>query len=99
MPAASKAAATEIRDRKRSGAGIQTLYWRCVEQSMELPPAEIVFIDEGHHSAREPIMTSSSNIPTVSHRLDRDAGPRRRQGLGNVFETIVECPQISELIN
>jgi superfamily II DNA or RNA helicase len=31
-------------------AGVQTLYWRCVRTDrMELPPADIVFVDECHH--------------------------------------------------
>ena len=89
----------------RPGEGVQvasiaTLHARAVRSSkMELPPADLVVVDEAHHSRaqtyRRLIDAYSSSII-----LGMTATPCRGdgRGLGNVFETIIECPSVSELI-
>ena len=66
---------------------------------MELPPAEIVIVDEGHHArARtyEQIVAAYPNATIIG----LTATPCRSdgRGLGNVFDVIVEAPQVAELI-
>jgi DNA repair protein RadD len=81
-------------------AGIQTLHARAVRaKSIELPPAEIVFIDEAHHvRARtyQAIVEAYPNAIIIGLTATPCRGDGR--GLGNVFEAMIECPQISELI-
>src|SRR6516165_8349255 len=81
-------------------AGIQTLYWRCVRTDrMELPAADIVFVDECHHvraMTYQRIIESYPNAIIVGLTATPCRGDGR--GLGNVFEVMIECPQIPELI-
>ena len=81
-------------------ASIQTLHARAVRiDRMELPPADLLIIDEAHH------------CPAASYRAIIDAYPDAillgltatpcrgdGRGLGGIFETIIECPQVAELI-
>jgi superfamily II DNA or RNA helicase len=81
-------------------AGIQTLHARAVRaHKMELPAAEIVFFDEAHHC---PAMTYQKIIEAYPDAIivGLTATPFRGdgRGLGNVFEAMIECPQIGELI-
>jgi superfamily II DNA or RNA helicase len=81
-------------------AGVQTLYWRCVRTSrMELPAADIVFVDECHHVRA---MTYQRIIEAYPDAIiiGLTATPCRGdgRGLGNVFQAMVECPQIPALI-
>jgi superfamily II DNA or RNA helicase len=81
-------------------AGVQTLYWRCVRTTrMELPDADIVFVDECHHVRA---MTYQKIIEAYPDAIiiGLTATPCRGdgRGLGNVFEAMIECPQIPELI-
>jgi superfamily II DNA or RNA helicase len=61
-------------------AGIQTLHARAVRaQSMELPPAEIVFVDEAHHVRAMTYQASIDAYPERNHRrIDGYALSRRR---------------------
>jgi superfamily II DNA or RNA helicase len=81
-------------------AGIQTLHARAVRaKSMELPDANIVFFDEAHHiRARtyEAILESYPDAIIIGLTATPCRGDGR--GLGNVFEIMIECPQIPELI-
>ena len=81
-------------------AGAQTLYWRCVRTDrMELPAAEIVFVDECHHvraMTYQRIIEAYPNAIIVGLTATPCRGDGR--GLGNVFEVMIECPQIPELI-
>ena len=66
---------------------------------MDLPPADLLVIDEAHHAPPIPIAKSSKAIPTLSC-LGLTATPCRGdgRGLGGIFETMIECPQVAELI-
>jgi DNA repair protein RadD len=81
-------------------AGIQTLHARAVRaKSMELPPADVLFVDEAHHvRARtyQAIVEGYPNAIIVGLTATPCRGDGR--GLGNVFEAMIECPQIGELI-
>ena len=81
-------------------AGVQTLYWRCVRTDrMELPAAEIVFVDECHHvraMTYQKIIEAYPDAIIVGLTATPCRGDGR--GLGNVFEVMIECPQIPELI-
>jgi superfamily II DNA or RNA helicase len=81
-------------------AGVQTLYWRCVRTDrMELPEADIVFVDEAHHvraMTYQKIIEAYPNAIIVGLTVTPCRGDGR--GLGNVFEAMIECPQIPELI-
>ena len=82
-------------------AGIQTLHARAVRaKSMELPPADVVFIDEAHHVRARTYQTIVDAYPNAII-IGLTATPCRGdgRGLGNVFEAMIECPQIGELIN
>lgn len=81
-------------------AGIQTLHARAVRaKSMELPSADIVFVDEAHHIRARTYQTIIDAYPNASV-IGLTATPCRGdgRGLGNVFEAMIECPQISQLI-
>jgi len=80
--------------------GIQTLHARAVRaRTMELPPAEILIIDEGHHCRAVTYQTLVDAYPDAI-LLGATATPVRGdgRGLGNVFERMLQCPQIGELI-
>jgi superfamily II DNA or RNA helicase len=81
-------------------AGIQTLHARAVRaQTMELPAAEIVFYDEAHHCRAMTYQTILDACPNAII-IGLTATPCRgdSRGLGNIFEAMIECPQIPELI-
>jgi len=81
-------------------AGIQTLHARAVRaKTMQLPDADYVFVDEAHRiRARtyQNIIESYPNAIVIGLTATPCRGDGR--GLGNVFEAIVECPQIGQLI-
>jgi superfamily II DNA or RNA helicase len=82
-------------------ASIQTLHARAVRaKSMELPPADYLFVDEAHHCRAMTYQAIVDAYPN-SIIIGLTATPCRGdgRGLGNVFETMLECPQIGELIN
>ena len=79
-------------------AGIQTLHARAIRaKSMQLPEADIVFVDEAHHVRARTYQTIIDAYPNASV-IGLTATPCRGdgRGLGNVFETMVECPQIRQ---
>jgi superfamily II DNA or RNA helicase len=81
-------------------AGVQTLYWRYVRTNrMELPEADIVFVDECHHvraMTYQKIIDAYPNAIIIGLTATPCRGDGR--GLGNVFQVMIECPQIPELI-
>jgi superfamily II DNA or RNA helicase len=81
-------------------ASIQTLHARAVRaKTMELPPAEIVIFDECHHCRAmtyQRIIEAYPNAIIIGLTATPCRGDGR--GLGNIFEAMIECPQIGELI-
>jgi superfamily II DNA or RNA helicase len=80
-------------------ASIQTLHARCIRSDqMELPPADLLIIDECHHC---PATTYRKIIDAYPDAvlLGLTATPCRTdgRGLGGIFTTMIECPQVAEL--
>ena len=65
---------------------------------MELPPAEILFIDECHHCPAMTYQTIVNAYPSAIV-VGLTATPCRGdgRGLGGVFQAMIHCPQIGEL--
>jgi DNA repair protein RadD len=81
-------------------AAIQTLHRRAIHaETMPLPPADLLVIDEGHHC---PAATYRKIIEAYPDAvlLGLTATPCRGdgRGLGGIFQVIIECPQVAELI-
>ena len=81
-------------------AAIQTLHARAIRrETMELPPADLVVIDECHHALAKSWREIIDAYPEAV-LLGLTATPCRGdgRGLGGIFETMIECPQVEELI-
>jgi DNA repair protein RadD len=81
-------------------ASIQTLHRRAItDKKIELPPAKLLWIDEGHHCPAETYQKIITAYPDAV-LLGTTATPCRGdgRGLGGIFQTIIECPQVAELI-
>ena len=80
--------------------GIQTLHARAIRaESMELPPAEIVFVDEAHHVRAQTYMSIIVQYPdAIITGLTATPARGDGRGLGVVFEAIIESPQVPALI-
>jgi DNA repair protein RadD len=81
-------------------ASIQTLHARAIRlDAMRLPPAHLLIIDECHHCPAQTYQKIIDSYPNAT-LLGLTATPCRGdgRGLGEIFETIIECPQIAELI-
>jgi superfamily II DNA or RNA helicase len=80
-------------------ASIQTLHSRCIRGSKDLPPAGLIFIDEAHHATARSYRAIVDRYPEAKI-IGMTATPVRRtgRGLGTMFERLVECPQVGELI-
>jgi DNA repair protein RadD len=81
-------------------ASIQTLWKRTNHtKTMELPPFDLLVIDEGHHC---PAVTYRAIIDSYPNAilLGMTAAPCRGdgRGLGGIFQDMIECPQVAELI-
>ena len=81
-------------------ASIATLYVRAVRgDRMQLPDADLIVVDEAHHS---PARTYTKIIEAYPGAvlLGLTATPCRGdgRGLGNLFDLIIETPQVAELI-
>jgi DNA repair protein RadD len=79
---------------------IQTLWSRAIRgSSLDLPIADLVFIDEAHHCPAETYQRVIAKYPDAVI-LGLSATPCRRdgRGLGNTFEKMIECPQVDELV-
>jgi DNA repair protein RadD len=81
-------------------ASIQTLHRRAIHaEKMDLPPADLLWIDESHHT---PARTYKQIIDAYPNTilLGTTATPCRGdgRGLGSIFEVIIEAPQVADLI-
>lgn len=81
-------------------ASIQTLWARCIRGTTDLPPADIVFIDEAHHVRARTYRQIVERYPDAKI-IGLTATPCRKdgRGLGGTFTAIIECPQVQELID
>jgi superfamily II DNA or RNA helicase len=81
-------------------ASVQTLWARAYRGSrMEKPPADLVVVDEAHHVRARTwigILDSYQDATIIGMTATPCRGDGR--GLGDVFEELVECPQIEDLI-
>jgi DNA repair protein RadD len=81
-------------------AAIQTLHRRAIHaESMDLPPADLLVIDEAHHCPANTYRKIIESYPGAII-LGLTATPCRGdgRGLGGIFEVIIECPQVAPLI-
>ena len=80
-------------------ASVQTLWSRCVLGKTDLPPADIVVIDEAHH-VRARTYRKIIELYPDANIIGLTATPCRKdgRGLGGTFSTMIETPQIEELI-
>jgi superfamily II DNA or RNA helicase len=81
-------------------ASIRTLWARAMQRaSMELPKVELLVIDECHHCPAKTYRKIIDAYPNAI-LLGLTATPCRGdgRGLGGIFEVIIECPQVAELI-
>jgi DNA repair protein RadD len=81
-------------------ASIQTLHARAIRSStMLMPLADLVIIDEAHHACA---MTYRKVLEVYPNAivLGLTATPCRGdgRGLGGIFKTMIECPQVPDLI-
>ena len=81
-------------------ASIDTLHVRGVRsKAMALPPADLLIFDEAHRARGR---TREQLIALYPHAtlLGMTATPCRGdgRGLGNIFDTMIECPQVADLI-
>jgi superfamily II DNA or RNA helicase len=81
-------------------ASIQTLHARAIRSSsMLMPLADLLIIDEAHHACA---MTYQKVIEAYPNAivLGLTATPCRGdgRGLGGIFKTMIECPQVPDLI-
>jgi DNA repair protein RadD len=82
-------------------ASVQTLWVRAVRsETMPLPPANLLIIDEGHHCPANTYFKIIESYPEAI-LLGLTATPCRGdgRGLGGIFETLIECPQVAVLID
>lgn len=80
-------------------ASVQTLWARAMRsRSIDLPPADLVVIDECHHARAKTYRRIVESYPDAVV-LGLTATPVRGdgRGLGGSFDTIVECPDVATL--
>jgi superfamily II DNA or RNA helicase len=81
-------------------AAIQTLHARAVRSKrMAMPAATYLIIDEAHHSRARTYQKLLELYPDA-YIIGLTATPVRGdgRGLGNIFEELIEAPQVAELI-
>jgi DNA repair protein RadD len=81
-------------------ASIQTLHARAIRStSMLMPLADLVVIDEAHHACAATYRRVIEAYPNAII-LGLTATPCRGdgRGLGGIFNTMIECPQVPDLI-
>jgi DNA repair protein RadD len=81
-------------------ASVQT-YWARVMRTKRIkpPPADLIIVDECHHIRAhtwEQIIKSYPNARLIGLTATPCRGDGR--GLGGIFDVLVECPQVAELI-
>ncbi|MET4698000.1 DNA repair protein RadD [Constrictibacter sp. MBR-5] len=81
-------------------ASVQTLHARAVRGSaMDLPPADMVVIDEAHHATArtyQAIVAAYPDAVVVGLTATPCRGDGR--GLGGIFDCIIEAPSVADLI-
>jgi DNA repair protein RadD len=81
-------------------ASIDTLLARGIRsETMPLPPADIIIFDEAHRTrgrTREHLISRYAHAALIGLTATPCRGDGR--GLGNVFETMIQAPQVAELI-
>ena len=81
-------------------ASVQTLWSRCYRGREDLPPANIVFVDEAHHCPAQTYRKILESYPDAQViGLTATACRRDGRGLGSIFDTLIEGPQVQELID
>src|SRR6266566_5616816 len=81
-------------------ASIQTLHARAIRSStMLMPLADLLIIDEAHHACAMTYQKVIAAFPDAII-LGLTATPCRGdgRGLGGIFKTMIECPQVPDLI-
>jgi DNA repair protein RadD len=81
-------------------AAIATLWVRAVRsKTMPLPPADLIIVDESHHAVAHTYSKLLAAYPSAAV-LGVTATPCRGdgRGLGGIFTTLIEAPQVAELI-
>jgi DNA repair protein RadD len=81
-------------------AAIATLWVRAVRsKTMPLPPADLIIVDESHHAVAHTYSKLLAAYPSAAV-LGVTATPCRGdgRGLGGIFTSLVEAPQVAELI-
>jgi DNA repair protein RadD len=81
-------------------ASIQTLHMRAIRaETMPLPSANILVVDEAHHSCARTYQAVVDAYPDAI-LLGLTATPCRGdgRGLGGIFTKLIECPQVGPLI-
>jgi DNA repair protein RadD len=81
-------------------ASIQTLHARAIRSSaMPMPLAAMLIIDEAHHACAPTYRAVIEKYPNAIV-LGLTATPCRGdgRGLGGIFTTMLECPQVPELV-
>ena len=89
-----------LTDMSSQVASIQTLHARAFRgQLMELPSADLILVDECHHAPANSYRRIISAYPDAII-VGLTATPCRGdgRGLGGIFDAIIECPQVAELI-
>jgi DNA repair protein RadD len=82
-------------------ASIQTLHARAIRaETMLMPLADLIIIDEAHHACARTYKAVIERYPNAIV-LGLTATPCRGdgRGLGGIFTTILQCPQVAELID
>ncbi len=82
-------------------ASVATLHARAIRSNkIELPPANLVLVDEAHHVCARTWMKILERYPNAIV-IGLTATPVRGdgRGLGSVFAVIIECPSVQELID
>ena len=82
-------------------ASIQTLHSRAIRGSrITLPQAHLVIIDECHHATAETYRKIIAAYPDAI-LVGLTATPCRGdgRGLGGIFDALIECPQVQELVD
>jgi DNA repair protein RadD len=79
---------------------VQTIWARAMRsKTMPLPPGTVLIVDEAHHSRANTYQKIIAAYPdAVLYGLTATPCRGDGRGLGNVFSTMIECPQVAELI-
>jgi DNA repair protein RadD len=82
-------------------ASVMTFWSRGIRSNaMDMPPADVVILDEAHHaraSTYQKILDAYPDAVVVGLTATPCRGDGR--GLGNIFDEMIEAPQVQELID